>query len=169
MVNNKQTFSNRMLGINSERDEREQKIINSKIVEVFIASFCILLVFSIISILLDAYNNTFSIGSILLLILILFNSVSVLITLKKSGVNKEVVNSDRDLQSLLRKEKVKTFLASIFFTVMAILLNVIFSSLTKQQLNFSNLNVLGWLIGGILFGFSAYFLAKNKINLEKEK
>lgn len=167
MINNKQSFSNRMLGVNSDKDEREQQIIHSKITEVFLISFCVLLLFSIISILFDAYNNTFSIGSTLLLVLILFNSISVLITLKKSGVNKEVVNSDKEFQTVLRKEKVKSFLASILFIVMTILLNVIFTSLIKQHLTFSNLNVLGWLIGGTIFGFLSYIFAKKKIKLEK--
>ncbi|WP_281191825.1 hypothetical protein [Staphylococcus felis] len=167
MINNKRTFSNRMLGVNSEKDEREQQIIHSKITEVFLISFCVLLIFSIVSILFDAYNNTFSIGSVLLLVLILFNSISVLITLKKAGVNKEIVNSDRDFQYILQKEKVKCFLASILFIVMAILLNVIFTSLINQQLSFSNLNVLGWIIGGAIFGFLSYIFSKKKIKLEK--
>lgn len=167
MDNKKQTFSNRMLGINSERDEREQQIINSKIAKVFLISFCVLLIFSIISILFDSYNNTFSIGSILILILILFNSASVLITLNKSGVRKEFVSSNIKFQAVLRKEKIKSILASILFIAMSILLNVIFSTLTKQQLNFSNLNILGWLVGGIIFGFLTYIFDKRKINLEE--
>lgn len=167
MINNKKTFSNRMIGVSNEKDEREQQIIHSKMTKVFLTSFCVLLLFSLISISFDAYNNIFSIGSILFLVLVVFNSISVLITLKKSGADKLIVNSDKDFQSVLRKEKIKSFLASILFMVMAILLNAVFSSLTKRQLNFSDLNVLGWLFGGAVFGFLSYFLSKSKIKLEK--
>lgn len=167
MINNKQNFSNRMLGVNSKKDEREQQIINSKLADSFLISFCVLLLFSLISIMFDAYNNTFSIGSLLLFVLILFDSILTLVTLKKSGVNKNNVNSDKEFYSTLRKEKIKSFLASILFVVMAILLNVIFKSLFKHHLSFSDLNLLGWLIGGVIFGFLSYIFAKKKIKLEK--
>ncbi|WP_180706905.1 hypothetical protein [Staphylococcus intermedius] len=39
--------------------------------------------------------------------------------------------------------------------------------ISHQRLTFADVNFLGWLIGSILFGVMAYFLAKSKMTIEQ--
>ncbi|MDF0052528.1 hypothetical protein ACJVW9_05715 [Staphylococcus pseudintermedius] len=103
MMGNKKRFMNRMLGFVQGRDEREEQLINEKMKYLFLSSFWILLLFLFISLAVDAYQNTLSVGTILILVLALFNAVSVLITLKKSDVYKEVVYSEEAYHAVLKK------------------------------------------------------------------
>lgn len=164
---NKKCFMNRMLGFMQDRDEREEQLIHEKMTYLFLNSFWILLLFLFISLTVDAYQNTLSVGTILMLVLALINAVSILITLKKSDVYNEAVYSEEAYQSMLKKLRFQSIFGGVFFFVMSLLINILFVFITHQRLTFADANFLGWLIGSILFGVASYFLAKSKIKIEK--
>ncbi|QUM66938.1 hypothetical protein [Staphylococcus delphini] len=167
MMDNKKRFMNRMLGFMQGRDEREEQLINEKMTYLFLNSFWILLLFLFISFAVDAYQNTLSVGTVLILVLVLFNAVSVLITLKKADVYKEVVYSKEAYHAMLKKVRFQCIFASVLFLVISLLINILFAFLSHQRLTFSDINFLGWLIGSILFGIVSYYYAKSKITIEK--
>lgn len=167
MMDNKKRFMNRMLGFVQGRDEREEQLINEKMKYLFLSSFWILLLFLFISLAVDAYQNTLSVGTILILVLALINAVSVLITLKKSDVYKEVVYSEEAYHAVLKKIRFQSIFASVLFLVMSLLINILFAFLSHQRLNFAEVNFLGWLTGSVLFGITSYYYAKSKITIEK--
>lgn len=167
MMDNKKRFINRMLGFMQGRDEREEQLINEKMTYLFLISFWILLLFLFISLAVDAYQNTLSVGTVLILVLVLFNAVSVLITLKKADVYKEVVYSQEAYHAMLKKVRFQCIFASVLFLVISLLINILFAFLSHQRLTFSDINFLGWLIGSSLFGIVSYYYAKSKITIEK--
>lgn len=167
MTDNKKRFINRMLGFMQDRDEREEQLVNEKMTYLFLSSFCILLLFLFISLAVDAYQNTLSVGTILMLVLALINAISILIALKKADVYREVVYSEEAYQSMLKKLRFQSIFGGVFFFVMSLLINILFALISHQRLTFADVNFLGWLIGSILFGVASYFLAKNKIKIEK--
>ncbi|MFH0716203.1 hypothetical protein WMC59_05150 [Staphylococcus delphini] len=167
MMDNKKRFINRMLGFVQDRDEREEQLINEKMTYLFLNSFWILLLFLFISLAVDAYQNTLSVGTVLILVLVLFNAVSVLITLKKSDVYNEVVYSEEAYHAMLKKVRFQCIFASVLFLVISLLINILFAFLSHQRLTFADINFLGWLIGSILFGTISYYYAKSKMTIEK--
>lgn len=166
MMGNKKRFMNRMLGFVQGRDEREEQLINEKMKYLFLSSLDTFII-PFISLVVDAYQNTLSVGTILILVLALFNAVSVLITLKKSDVYKEVVYSEEAYHAVLKKIRFQSIFASVLFLVMSLLINILFAFLSHQRLNFAEVNFLGWLTGSVLFGIASYYYAKSKITIEK--
>ncbi|WP_278926062.1 hypothetical protein [Staphylococcus auricularis] len=163
----KQSWKKRTLGLISERDEREEQIINSRLATVLLASYWLILFFMLLSFVFDAYMHTFSMGTFLLLALLLIESIAIIFSLKNADVDKEVVYSHTEYKIMLKKLKFQCVVASILFIGIALLLNMLFQFISQQHIVVADLNIVGWLIGGVIFGVLSYFFAKSKIKIEQ--
>lgn len=155
------------LGIVSDRDEREEQIMNSKLVTLFLVSYWLILLFTLISFAFDAYMHTFSMGTFLFLVLTLIESLAIIFSLKNAGVDKEVAYSQTEYKIMLKKLKFQCVSASILFVGVGFLFSIFSQFINQQHFNLDILDIVGWLIGGIFFGVLIYFLGKSKIKIEQ--
>lgn len=88
-------------------------------------------------------------------------------SLKNAGVDKEVVYSKTEYKVMLKKLKLQSVIASILFVGLAFLLNIFLQFIGQTHVILANLDIFGWLIGGIFFGVLIYFLGKSKIKIEQ--
>ncbi|BCU51351.1 hypothetical protein JCM2421_01230 [Staphylococcus auricularis] len=163
----KQSWKKITLGIVADRDEREEQIMNSKLATLFLASYWLILLLTLISFVFDAYKHTFSTGTFLFLVLVLIESLAIMFSLKNAGVDKEVVYSKTEYKVMLKKLKLQSVIASILFVGLAFLLNIFLQFIGQTHVILANLDIFGWLIGGIFFGVLIYFLGKSKIKIEQ--
>ncbi|MEB6570787.1 hypothetical protein [Staphylococcus auricularis] len=163
----KQSWKKITLGIVSDRDEREEQIMNSKLVTLFLVSYWLILLFTLISFAFDAYMHTFSMGTFLFLVLTLIESLAIIFSLKNAGVDKEVAYSQTEYKIMLKKLKFQCVSASILFVGVGFLFNIFSQFINQQHFNLDILDIVGWLIGGIFFGVLIYFLGKSKIKIEQ--
>lgn len=168
MKNNDSTLIKRLIGMTRNMDEREEQVVNSKLALNFAITYWIATLFMVISVFSDAYLNTLSFGSILLLLLVLTMSVLSMVSLKGQGITYQHVESKADYQRALKKLKIQCLNAFIFFLIFSFILNIAFEILVKHTFIVSWNALLQSLMAGIIFGFASYFVAKSKIHIEDE-
>ncbi|QHW38305.1 hypothetical protein GZH82_13760 [Staphylococcus ursi] len=167
MTRKNNSFVDSLLGFIQDRDEREEQMVYEKMTNLFLSSFWILLLFLLISGTVDAYHNTITVGSFLLFTFSVFIISSILIILRKSGLDKEVVYSEEEYQSMLKKVRFRSALAFGLFLLLSLFFNILFKMIVYKELNFDHVNFLVWMIIGILYGLVSYYYAKSKITIEK--
>ncbi len=156
-----------LIGFKSGRDEREQIIINEKITVSFVYSFFLMVLLCVINLFVDASHHNFSIGTMTLVFLILFESLNVLVRLRKHEVINEEISSKEQYKNSVKSLKIRSIFAGTGFTFITLILTVITEGLSEKKLMLSISDIIIWGIAGIIFGVFCYIFGKQKIKLKK--
>lgn len=156
----------RYVGYLGERDEYQRGKIHEILANANMLTFYLITILMMISLVWDSIHQQFTLGTFLLLIVQQFNSIYILVKMRKYQVQKTEYYDEESYRLAVNTLKIKGLWAGLDWGFsMFIWMTFVFPSLWGDPIRVNWWDILIWLLAGFLFGFTMYHIGKNRLKL----
>lgn len=153
-------------------DERDEYQL-SKIYEVLARNnmWTLLLtsIFMMASFIWDTVQQQFSLGTILLFVLLQFNSLYAVQKLWDNKLTNREVYTKEEYRQLVKKLRLQNSMIGLSFGgLMYLWMEYVFPFLLGEPLSFNWVKLIIWFVAGIFFGVTMYAVGKSQVKLVEE-
>ncbi|PTF04901.1 hypothetical protein BUY45_01010 [Staphylococcus devriesei] len=153
---------NRIIGVRGERDEREKSELYSKFTTAFLVAYLGIFIIATISLINDYVTRQVKIPTIGIFVVFLAVNITLMITIRKNKLDTERVYTKEEYEDLLRKNKMNCLGATLFFSIVMLLFDLVWLYMWKESLNLAFILIKDGL-AGVFFGVMIYFVYKRRI------
>lgn len=160
----KKQLYNNFIGAIDDRDEYQKQEINRELAVAGMGLFSFVIIFMFILLIIDTINNTLSVGTIGLFVIIYLYSLYIIIKLRKNKLNDTECSSEQNyklMKKSLKKQGVKAGFMWGFF--MLVTNTYLLPFLDTGNSNASWFDFILWSVMGSLFGIIMYLFAISKL------
>lgn len=156
----------RYVGYSGERDEYQRGKIYEILANANMLTFYLTTILMMVSLVCDSIHQQFTLGTFLLLIIQQFNSIYILVKVRKYQVQKTEYYDEESYRLAVKTLKVKGFWAGLDWGFwMFIWMTFISPSLWGDPIRVSWWNILLWSLAGFFFGFTMYLFSKSQLKI----
>lgn len=157
------------MGLDMTNDEYQRQQGYIILANCFNYLFYLIAASMLISLIWDISHQTFSTGTILIFLILQGISIFIINQNRKTQSDITEVYSDEDYQSEINKLKRQSFKLGLYWgTCMYVMIEILFKIISGETYEFDWFNLFIWIIGGLFFGLSMYFIRKMKIKKATE-
>ena len=162
MTNFRDKTINRLIGVMTERDEREKEMLYAHVTTTFVITYFGLLILAFISLINDYVVQRVNIPTIGVFVLFFIVNIVLSIGIRKHHLDENRVYTKEAYQRVLKKHKLSCLLGGIMFGVIMSLLNLTRLYFSDQKIELGFFITVN-LMASLIFGLVSYFAGKSKI------
>ncbi|MDJ1155255.1 DUF3278 domain-containing protein [Macrococcoides caseolyticum] len=157
------------MGLDMTNDEYQRQQGYIILANCFNYLFYLIVASMFISLIWDISHQMFSTGTILMFLILQGISIFIINQNRKTQSDITEVYSDEDYQSEINKLKRQSVKLGLYWgTCMYVMIEILFKIISGETYEFDWFNLFIWIIGGLFFGLSMYFIGKMKIKKATE-